>query len=235
MNNAAHSLPIPDSPVLRFAGHNFEPLPSGALYWRARETLLVADLHFEKMASFARRGQMLPPYDTAMTLTRLETDLRRTGARRLIALGDSFHRPEAATWLTPADRMRLDAITDAVECLWLSGNHDPAPHAIGGTCLAELELEGLVFTHEPKKGRTGLVAGHLHPAARIAMEGRSTRKPCFVHDTRLLILPAYGSSTGALNILSQAFLGLFHWPALEVVMLGRDRTYPVPVKRLVGG
>jgi DNA ligase-associated metallophosphoesterase len=235
MNNAAHSLPIPDSPVLRFAGHNFEPLPSGALYWRARETLLVADLHFEKMASFARRGQMLPPYDTAMTLTRLETDLRRTGARRLIALGDSFHRPEAATWLTPADRMRLDAITDAVECLWLSGNHDPAPHAIGGTCLAELELEGLVFTHEPKKGRTGLVAGHLHPAARIAMEGRSTRKPCFVHDSRLLILPAYGSSTGALNILSQAFFGLFHWPALEVVMLGRDRTYPVPVKRLVGG
>lgn len=235
MNNAAHSLPIPDSPVLRFAGHNFEPLPSGALYWRARETLLVADLHFEKMASFARRGQMLPPYDTAMTLTRLETDLRRTGARRLIALGDSFHRPEAAAWLTPADRMRLDAITDAVECLWLSGNHDPAPHAIGGTCLAELELEGLVFTHEPKKGRTGLVAGHLHPAARIAMEGRSTRKPCFVHDSRLLILPAYGSSTGALNILSQAFLGLFHWPALEVVMLGRDRTYPVPVKRLVGG
>ena len=56
MTNAAHSL-LPDTPVLRFAGHNFEPLPSGALYWHARETLLVADLHFEKMASFARRGQ----------------------------------------------------------------------------------------------------------------------------------------------------------------------------------
>jgi metallophosphoesterase superfamily enzyme len=67
------------------------------------------------------------------------------------------------------------------------------------------------------------------------MNGRATRKPCFVHDNRLLILPAYGSSTGALNILSPAFSGLFHWPALEVVMLGRDRTYPVPVKRLVGG
>ena len=235
MNNAALTSPVPDTPVLRFAGHNFEPLPSGALFWRARETLLVADLHFEKMASFARRGQMLPPYDTAMTLARLETDLRRTGAKRLIALGDSFHRPEAATWLTPADRIRLDAVTEAVECLWLSGNHDPAPHAIGGVCLPEIELEGLHFTHEPKKGRTGLVAGHLHPAARIAMEGRATRKPCFVHDNRLLILPAYGSSTGALNILSQAFSGLFHWPALEVVMLGRDRTYPVPVKRLVGG
>lgn len=235
MNSAALSTTIPDTPVLRFAGQNFEPLASGALYWRAQETLLVADLHFEKMASFARRGQMLPPYDTAMTLTRLETDLRRTGARRLVSLGDSFHRPDAAGLLTPADRMRLDAMTDMVECVWLSGNHDPAPHAIGGICLPELDLDGLHLTHEPKKGRTGVVAGHLHPAARLLMEGRSTRKPCFVHDNRLMILPAYGSSTGALNILSQAFLGLFHWPALEVVMLGRDRTYPVPVKRLVGG
>jgi hypothetical protein len=85
MNNAAHSLPIPETPVLRFAGHNFEPLPSGALFWRVRQTLLVADLHFEKMASFARRGQMLPPYDTAMTLKRLEADLRRTGARELLS------------------------------------------------------------------------------------------------------------------------------------------------------
>lgn len=235
MNSAALSMPIQETPVLRFAGHNFEPLASGALFWRARGTLLVADLHFEKMASFARRGQMLPPYDTAMTLTRLEADLRRTGARRLIALGDSFHRPDAATWLTAADRQRLDTITETVECIWLSGNHDPAPHAVGGTCLPELELDGLFLTHEPRKGQTGLIAGHLHPGAHLLMDGRTARKPCFVHDSRLMILPAYGSSTGALNILSPAFVGLFHWPALEVVMLGRDRTYPVPVKRLVRG
>ncbi len=235
MNNAALADPIPETPLLRFAGHNFEPLPSGALYWRARQTLLVADLHFEKMASFARRGQMLPPYDTAMTLTRLEADLRRTGARELLSLGDSFHRPDSASLLTPADRLRLDAITEAVRCTWLSGNHDPVPHAIGGICLPELELDGLLFSHEPKKGRSGLIAGHLHPAARIAINGRATRKPCFVHDNRLLILPAYGASTGPLNILSPAFVGLFNWPSLEVVMLGRDRTYPVPVKRLVGG
>ncbi|ODT73317.1 MAG: hypothetical protein ABS75_00535 [Pelagibacterium sp. SCN 63-23] len=226
---------IDESVVLRFAGHNFEPLPSGALYWRARNTLLVADLHFEKMASFARRGQMLPPYDTGMTLTRLEADLRRTGATRMLSLGDSFHRAEASNMLTNSDRLRLDALTDAVDCTWLSGNHDPVPHAIGGACCAELELDGLTFSHEPRRGAKGLVSGHLHPAARIAMDGRSTRKPCFVHDNRLMILPAYGSSTGSINILSAPFIGLFHWPALEVVMLGRDRTYPVPVRRLVGG
>ncbi|SEQ53055.1 putative phosphoesterase [Devosia sp. YR412] len=235
MGQTLYKAEITETPILRFAGHNFEPLPSGGLYWHAQETLLVADLHFEKMASFARRGQMLPPYDTGLTLARLESDIRRTGAKRLVSLGDSFHRVDASSLLTNSDRMRLDALTDLVDCIWLSGNHDPAPHAIGGTCLPELDLGGLTLTHEPKKGANGLMAGHLHPAAHIHIDGRSTRRPCFVHDNRLLILPAYGASTGSINILSPAFLGLFHWPALEVTMLGKDRTYPVSPKRLVRG
>jgi DNA ligase-associated metallophosphoesterase len=235
LNYPLHQAEITETPILRFAGHNFEPLPSGGLYWHSQETLLVADLHFEKMASFARRGQMLPPYDTGMTLARLEADLRRTAAKRLISLGDSFHRADASKLLGNADRMRLDTLTDMVECIWLSGNHDPAPHAIGGSCLPELTLAGLTLSHEPQRGASGLVAGHLHPAAHLYIEGRTTRRPCFVHDNRLLILPAYGASTGSLNILSPAFVGLFHWPALEVTMLGRDRTYPVSPKRLVRG
>ncbi|UXN73821.1 hypothetical protein N8D56_24635 [Devosia sp. A8/3-2] len=101
--------------MLRFAGHNFEPLPSGALYWRAEASLLVADLHLEKMGSFARAGQLLPPYDTGLTLRRLEADLRRTGAQRLISLGDSFHRVDASSLLTNSDRMHLDALTDLVD------------------------------------------------------------------------------------------------------------------------
>lgn len=235
MNQSTLRAETTETPILRFAGHNFEPLPSGALYWHAQETLLVADLHLEKMGSFARRGQLLPPYDTGMTLSRLEADLRRTGARRLIALGDTFHRVDASSLLTPADRMRLDNIVEMVDCVWLSGNHDPAPHAIGGTCLAGLELAGLSLTHEPRRGATGLVAGHLHPAAHIQIDGRSTRRPCFVHDNRLMILPAYGASTGSLNILSPAFSGLLNWPTVEVTMLGKDRTYPVSPKRLVRG
>jgi DNA ligase-associated metallophosphoesterase len=236
LNHPIHRAEITtESPVLRFAGHMFEPLPSGGLYWHSQQALLVADLHFEKMASFARRGQMLPPYDTGMTLSRLEADLRRTGARRLISLGDTFHRVDASSLLTSSDRMRLDTITEMVDCTWLSGNHDPAPHAIGGTCLPELELGGLVLAHEPRRGANGLISGHLHPAARLSMEGRTTRRPCFVHDNRVMILPAYGASTGALNILSPAFSGLLHWPTLEVTMLGKDRTYPVSPRRLVRG
>ena len=45
--------------------------PEGALYWPEQGLLAVADLHLEKGSSFAARGMLLPPYDTAATLARL--------------------------------------------------------------------------------------------------------------------------------------------------------------------
>jgi hypothetical protein len=220
---------------IRFHGKIFEPLPSGALFWRAEQALLVADLHLEKLSSYARTGQLLPPYDTGMTLLRLEADLNATGARTVIALGDSFHRDEGTRTLIEADRQRLAGLMARAAWFWLSGNHDPSPHALGGTCLPHLERLGLLLTHEPRRHDSGLIAGHLHPAARVVINGRSVRRPCFVHDGSTLLLPAYGSTTGSINILGPAFRGLFHWPSLEVIMLGRDRLYPVSPKRLVNG
>lgn len=235
MTGAAVPVHEPEAHVIRFRGHQFEPLPSGALYWAARETLLVADLHLEKMSSFARGGRFLPPYDTGMTLKQLETDLRRTGANRLIALGDSFHRDEGTSSLLPTDRTRLSGLTGECRFVWISGNHDPSPHALGGECATRLVEDGLTFAHEPVRDIDGLVAGHLHPAARLRMEGRSTRRACFAYDSRLMVLPAYGASTGSLNIRHPAFGGLFDWSELQVTMLGRDRTYPVNTRRLVAG
>lgn len=221
--------------LIHFRGHVFAPLSSGALFWPAENTLLVADLHLEKHASFARRGQLLPPYDTTMTLKRLAADLDLTGADTVVALGDSFHRDEATAILLEADRLALTKITGRAAWIWLSGNHDPKPHALGGRCVPHLNYRGLTFIHEPAGGGAGIVAGHLHPAARVLINGRTVRRPCFVHDGRTMLLPAYGASAGAINILSRAFSGLFDHGALEVVMLGRDRLYPVSARRLVAG
>jgi hypothetical protein len=221
--------------LLHFAGHSFEPLLSGALFWRAESMLLVADLHLEKFSSYARTGQMLPPYDTGLTLKRLERDLEATGAERVVSLGDSFHRNEGTTTLLDADRLRLMALLGKSHWTWLSGNHDPAPHALGGVCVGHLEHRGLTLIHEPRRGTRGMVAGHLHPAATVVSNGHATRRPCFVHDTSLLLLPAYGAGTGSMNILGPAFHGLFDYEALEVTMLGRNRLYPVSTKRLVRG
>jgi DNA ligase-associated metallophosphoesterase len=231
----AHADAPETSPLIHFRGHVFVPLASGALYWPAENTLLVADLHLEKHVSFARRGQLLPPYDTAMTLRRLAADLDATGADTMLALGDSFHRDEATAMLLEADRAALAALTARAAWIWLSGNHDPRPHRLGGRCLAHFAHRGLVFTHEPGRGGQGIVAGHLHPAARVLVGGRTTRRPCFVNDGRTMLLPAYGASAGAINILSRAFAGLFDHAALDVVMLGRGRVYAVHPRTLVAG
>ena len=106
---------------LRFAGETFEPLPSGALFWRTERALLVADLHLEKLSSYAKKGQLLPPYDTALTLGRLGADLERTGADQVIALGDSFHRDEGTGTLLDADRLRLAALMGRAHWSWISG------------------------------------------------------------------------------------------------------------------
>lgn len=235
MLNAVYSEDREATPLIRFAGKIFEPLVSGALHWPAEQALLVADLHFEKFSSFARSGQLLPPYDTGLTLRRLAEDVARTGAKTIISLGDSFHRDEGTGTLLDHDRTHLDVLMTACDWIWLSGNHDPAPHALGGQCLPKLERLGLTMTHEPHRGTSGLIAGHLHPAARVAMNGRSVRRPCFVHDARMMILPAYGSSTGSINILGPAFAGLFMRETLNVTMIGQGKLYPVSPKRLMNG
>ena len=66
----------------------------GALYWPAEGCLVCADLHLEKGSSFAARGVLLPPYDTAATLARMASLIARYAPRAVIALGDSFHDNE---------------------------------------------------------------------------------------------------------------------------------------------
>lgn len=221
--------------IIPFCGHMFEPLPSGGLFWRAENTLLVADLHFEKMASFARRGQLLPPYDTGLTLSALAKDLHKTGANKLIALGDSFHRDDSVAQMQADDRARLKDIMAQVDWVWISGNHDPSPHSLGGACLAQLNHQGIEFAHMPSSDAKARMCGHLHPAARIHINARSVRRPCFATDGNIFILPAFGASTGSLNILSAPFEGIFQRANLRVTMLGTNQTYAVNSDRLIRG
>jgi DNA ligase-associated metallophosphoesterase len=218
---------------ISFGGASFVPLVSGGLFWPDENALLVADLHLVKLASYAKRGQLLPPYDTAMTLRRLDADLERTGARELIALGDNFHRDDGPLDLLEADRERLARMAERVKFTWVTGNHDENPVGFAHHGV-QVMRRGLTLTHHPVRG--GLtIAGHLHPAAHIAINGASTRRRCFVHDGTVMVLPAYGSSTGAMNILGPAFRGVFDRARLDVRMIGRDRVYPVSPKRLITG
>lgn len=216
-----------------FCNETFVPQLSGALYWPRENTLLVADLHLEKMFSFAGKGQLLPPYDSKATLEILARDIETTTAQRVICLGDSFHRDEGTESLPVAQMEQLKSMSSKSDWLWLSGNHDPSAHKLGGQCADQISVGNITLSHEPGTESVGQIAGHLHPSAKIYINGRATRRPCFVHDERLMILPAFGVSTGTLNILSKPFKGLLNRNKLKVTMLGKDRLYPIATKYLV--
>ncbi|WP_236015999.1 ligase-associated DNA damage response endonuclease PdeM [Brucella endophytica] len=211
--------------------------PAGALYFPETRLLVVSDLHLEKGSSFARRGMMLPPYDTAATLDLLSVIVARYDPATIISLGDSFHDAKASARLPALYVIRLEQLMAGRRWIWITGNHDPEkPVGLPGDVATELALGPLIFRHEPQKGSApGEIAGHLHPAAKIIRRGRSVRRPCFASDGERLIMPAFGAYTGALNVLDRAFRGLFAEERLLAFMLGSERVYAIKRGMLVGG
>src|SRR5436853_3403670 len=100
---------------------------AGALYWPEQGLLAVADLHLEKGSSFARRGTLLPPYDTAATLAALARLIARYAPRTVAALGDSFHDGGGPARLSASDRAALAVLQRGRDWIWIAGNHDPDP------------------------------------------------------------------------------------------------------------
>lgn len=201
---------------------------AGALWWPGEDTLVFADLHFEKGSSYARSGQMLPPYDTRATLSRIEAVVQRRAPARVIALGDSFHDRYAAERLDEEERTRLANLRQGLEWIWIAGNHDPAPpHWLGGRVAEEIAIGGLVFRHEPREmNARGEIAGHLHPCATVTRRGRSLRRRCFVSDGKRLLMPAFGAYAGGLDVRDRAVSGLFKDRFLAY-LLGAARVYAV--------
>lgn len=207
--------------------------PAGALLVEHERTLVVADLHLEKGSSFARRGMLLPPYDTAATLARLAALVARYAPRRVVALGDSFHDPRAAERLLPGDRDALATIQQGREWIWITGNHDPAPpRGLPGETAATWRCGALTFRHEPSEGSAcGEIAGHLHPVALVAGRSGTVRRRSFVSDGLRCVMPAFGTYTGGLNLHDLAFACLFETGSRVAHALGRDRVFAVPEAR----
>ena len=225
---------------LTVAGETCVLRRSGALWLPDHSALVAGDLHLEKGSAFAARGQMLPPYDSRATLERLAVEIADLNPRKVVLLGDSFHDSRAIGRMAADDRARLDALARGRDWLWVEGNHDrraleqadvAALARLPGQVLGHLTLGGLHLTHEPSAApQSGEVAGHLHPAVRVAAYGRGVRRPCFVTDGRRLILPAFGAFTGGLNVRDPAIAALFETPPL-IAALGRDKVHAIAWSR----
>lgn len=195
---------------IEWGGERLALLPDRAAWLPEHRTLLVADVHLGKSASFRAMGVPVPEAVTGRDLERLSALLRATGAVRLIVLGDLVHDQTAM----------LDRTCDAVRAWregWavvevdlIPGNHDrraTACERLGVRVLEpQISLGGLVLTHEPPRDpdegaggeRAATLCGHLHPVVSVgpARTPGRVRSACFWFAGATGILPAFGSFTG---------------------------------------
>jgi DNA ligase-associated metallophosphoesterase len=218
-----------------FAGIEVIACISGALYLPEARTLVVSDLHLEKGSRGARRGRLLPPYDSRATLAALAAAIVRHAPRRVVCLGDNFDDDDGSARLSREDAAHLRLLVGLREWIWIAGNHDPAPPALGGMAVVELSLGPFVLRHAAApEASGGEISGHFHPKAAVRSAGRRFSARCFVSDGERLILPAFGAYAGGLDVFAPALAAVLK-PAFVVHLLGRKRIHTLSADRLVGG
>jgi DNA ligase-associated metallophosphoesterase len=203
--------------------------PEHAAFWPAARTLMVADAHFGKAASFRARGVAVPEATTGETLAKLDALIARHDPARIVFLGDFLHAREAHARQTIAALEGWRERHRALELVLVEGNHDlhagAPPAALQVECMTEpWPLGPWALCHHPQavSGRF-VLAGHLHPALRVAGRSESVRLPCFWFGAGTGVLPAFGAFTGAHGIT----------PAEgdRVFVVAEDRVLPVPARR----
>jgi DNA ligase-associated metallophosphoesterase len=190
-------------------------LPECAAFWPRERTLLVADAHIGKDAAFRSAGLAVPCGPTNDDLARLAQLIERYRPARLVFLGDLMH-----------NRLARDAAAAAfvdwrgrfsqLDVVLVRGNHDrhagDPGHEWKVRCVEEpYVMRGLALCHVPRQVTDGyVIAGHVHPAARLNGRGRdSLRLPCFFFTESYAIMPAFGSFTGMADIEPTAQHRLF--------------------------
>ena len=185
------------------AGHRLVLLPQKALWWPETRSLLVADVHIGKAATFRALGVPVPRGTTGETRAGLSALAERWAARRIVFLGDFLHSAHAHAPATLAALARWRARHAALDLTLVRGNHDnragDPPAALGFEVVDEPLAEGgLALCHhpQPRAGRY-VLAGHLHPCVSIGGRGGDRlRLACFHFGAQVGVLPAFGSFTG---------------------------------------
>jgi DNA ligase-associated metallophosphoesterase len=214
--------------VLTLCGEVLALLPERVLHLPDHRTLLVADAHFGKAASFRALGVPVPRGTTAETLSRLEAAVARTGAHTLVFLGDLLHSRHGRTPAALAELSAWRTSRSDLRLVLVRGNHDrhagDPPAGLGFEIVDDgWRLGPFACRHAPESGDAGYVlCGHLHPAVilRGAADGR-LRLPCFHFGTVVGVLPAFGAFTGSAVVVPAA--------GDRVFAVAEDRVLEVPV------
>ncbi len=197
----------PRGVTIEWNGETLALLPERAVWWARHSTLFIADPHFGKAAAFRFAGIPVPESSHDDDLERLSRILDKTGAQRLVILGDFLHARTGRSAGTMAALKQWRETHAALDIVLVIGNHDRHAGALPADwrfqCVTEpWALGPFLCRHEPMEEENAPVfAGHVHPSFRLSSRGgASLRAPCFHFGARLAVLPAFGSFTGTHSV-----------------------------------
>lgn len=191
--------------------------PERAIWWEAERTVIVADVHLGKAASFRKAGVPIPRGTTDADLTRLTKLVAELAPSRLIVLGDLVHDRRG---LTTGLRRLVAGWRDRhseLEWLVVAGNHDRRAGELPPEWRVDnvgdrLMLGPFILQHDPEPATEGYVlAGHIHPSVALHDDAARTRlrMPCFWFGAEFGVLPAFGRFTGTYTVKPRVGDGVF--------------------------
>lgn len=189
--------------IIQLGGVNVTLLPGRTLLLPKSGTLVVADLHLGKSATFRSRGLAIPEGSTKADLQRLKELIKCTGAQQLVIAGDLIHSADG--WNGTTQNELIEWLKEVrTPAILTEGNHDRRSHRgyknLPIIVVKEIEIDGIFITHDPADlppDQPG-IAGHIHPGVRIKEGiGRTFKMGCFHLSKRdHLVLPSFSEFTG---------------------------------------
>ena len=171
---------------------------TGAIFWKEKDTLLLADIHLGKVGHFRKSGIPVPRKAEGIFYEKISKLKKALNFSQVIFLGDLFHSYINNEWFLFENWVKKSSF----KIVLIKGNHDVISKLkfkqIGIKTYDDLKIDKFFFTHHPKKINDCFVfSGHIHPGVRLIGKGKQIMKlPCFIYDKDQIILPSFGGFTG---------------------------------------
>ncbi|MDP3507470.1 MAG: ligase-associated DNA damage response endonuclease PdeM [Candidatus Melainabacteria bacterium] len=188
------------------AGQTVILLPQKAMFIPSSCTLVLADVHIGKAASFRSRNFFAPDGISSFDLKRLEHLIKELSVSRLIILGDLVHAQDGMTRAEVEVFEHFRAAHENLTIVLVLGNHDRQVQLPQSWRLdlvqGQMVESPFLYSHEPIRSKDGYaLCGHVHPSVTLSGQGKQReRLPCFWLRSSSAILPAYGAFTGSYTI-----------------------------------
>ena len=190
--------------AIEIRGEKLFLLPEKAIYWEAKELLIIADLHVGKSSHFRKNGIAVPATAENKNWTVLTALFEKIKPKRVNFLGDLFHSVYNQEWEVFTTLLNT---FPKIQFELTLGNHDILdPKLYENSKLKvfkELVEPPFILTHEPLETKSDLynLAGHIHPGVKLKGKGNQKhRLACFYFGKYNGLLPAFGSFTGLATI-----------------------------------